>query len=260
MVTIYVSNGRETRRADEVEPEWLLPKSGYYVWVDLAEPDRRGSAHPRRAVRLPRAGHRGRAQGDPDPEGRELRRPPLPDPARHRLLGGAAPLRDARGRHLPGRAVPGHRARRLLAVGRAPAARSVRATTSCWPRGRRRCCTASSTRWSTTTGPRSTSSRRGSTRSRTTSSTGPSQDDVRADPRAQARRGVAAPRRHAAARRRRPAGAARVPADLGAAVVPLPRRLRSPGPARRRGERCSTTASRRCSTPTCRSRRIASTR
>jgi magnesium transporter len=38
MLTIYVSNGRETRRADEVEPEWLLPKSGYYVWVDLQCP------------------------------------------------------------------------------------------------------------------------------------------------------------------------------------------------------------------------------
>jgi magnesium transporter len=38
MVTIYVSNGRETRRADEIEPEWLLPKSGYFVWVDLQSP------------------------------------------------------------------------------------------------------------------------------------------------------------------------------------------------------------------------------
>jgi magnesium transporter len=38
MITIYVSNGRETRLADGVEPEWLLPKSGYYVWVDLQSP------------------------------------------------------------------------------------------------------------------------------------------------------------------------------------------------------------------------------
>jgi magnesium transporter len=38
MVTIYVSNGQETRRAERVEPEWLVPKSGYYVWVDLQEP------------------------------------------------------------------------------------------------------------------------------------------------------------------------------------------------------------------------------
>jgi magnesium transporter len=38
MLTVYVSNGRETRRADEVEPQWLLPKSGYYVWVDLQSP------------------------------------------------------------------------------------------------------------------------------------------------------------------------------------------------------------------------------
>ena len=38
MVTIYVSNGRETRVADEIEPLWLEPKSGYFVWVDLECP------------------------------------------------------------------------------------------------------------------------------------------------------------------------------------------------------------------------------
>jgi magnesium transporter len=38
VLTIYVSNGRETRHAERVEPEWLLPKSGYYVWVDLQSP------------------------------------------------------------------------------------------------------------------------------------------------------------------------------------------------------------------------------
>lgn len=38
MLTVYVSNGKETRRAHAVEPEWLLPKSGYFVWVDLQSP------------------------------------------------------------------------------------------------------------------------------------------------------------------------------------------------------------------------------
>jgi magnesium transporter len=38
MLTIYVSNGRETRRSDSIEPQWLLPKSGYFVWVDLQSP------------------------------------------------------------------------------------------------------------------------------------------------------------------------------------------------------------------------------
>jgi magnesium transporter len=38
MVTIFVSNGRETRLAHAVEPEWLLPKSGYFVWVNLQSP------------------------------------------------------------------------------------------------------------------------------------------------------------------------------------------------------------------------------
>jgi len=38
MVTIFVSNGKETRRAAEVEPQWLLPKSGYFVWVNMQCP------------------------------------------------------------------------------------------------------------------------------------------------------------------------------------------------------------------------------
>lgn len=38
MVTIFVSNGRETRRAEAVEPGWLVHGSGYYVWVDLQSP------------------------------------------------------------------------------------------------------------------------------------------------------------------------------------------------------------------------------
>ncbi len=38
MVTIFVSNGRETRRAPVVEPQWLRPKSGYFVWVNLQCP------------------------------------------------------------------------------------------------------------------------------------------------------------------------------------------------------------------------------
>jgi len=38
MLNIFVSNGRETRRADAIEPEWLRPKSGHYVWVDMQCP------------------------------------------------------------------------------------------------------------------------------------------------------------------------------------------------------------------------------
>ena len=38
MLTIYVSNGKETRHAEAIEPEWLVPKSGFYVWVDLQCP------------------------------------------------------------------------------------------------------------------------------------------------------------------------------------------------------------------------------
>ncbi|HEY8551080.1 MAG TPA: magnesium transporter CorA family protein [Vicinamibacterales bacterium] len=38
MVTIFVWDGKETRAADAVDPAWLLPDSGHYVWVDLTSP------------------------------------------------------------------------------------------------------------------------------------------------------------------------------------------------------------------------------
>jgi magnesium transporter len=38
VITIFVSNGRETRQADMVEPAWLASDSGFFVWVDLTSP------------------------------------------------------------------------------------------------------------------------------------------------------------------------------------------------------------------------------
>jgi magnesium transporter len=38
MVHIFISEGRTTRRVDHVDPAWLRPGSGVYVWVDLASP------------------------------------------------------------------------------------------------------------------------------------------------------------------------------------------------------------------------------
>ena len=118
---IFVSDGRSTRQVERVDPAWLKPGSGVYVWVDLASPTEDEARILLGRLPLPRARHRGRAQGDSDSQGRVLRRLSLSDPARHRLRGGAAPLRDPRGRHLPRRAVPRHRARRFLALGGAPA-------------------------------------------------------------------------------------------------------------------------------------------
>ena len=92
------------------------------------------------------------------PEDRVVRRLPLPDPARHRLPGPAARLQDQGRRLLPGAAVPDHRPPRRVAVDRRAWPRSARATASCSAKAPPRCCTGSSTRWSTTTGRRSTSS------------------------------------------------------------------------------------------------------
>ena len=210
MVTIFVSNAHETRRADTIEPEWLKPKSGYYVWVDLTSP----TEDEDHILHEPFGFHElaiEDALGEPStPKVESVRRVPVHDPARHRLSAARHSLRDPRGRHLRRRAVPGHGARRLSRSVAALARRSARATTRARAKGRRRCCTASSIRWSTTTGRRSTSSRRGSTSSSTTCSIDRRSDDDAFDPRPQARRGLAAPGGDAAARRGRPARPPRV--------------------------------------------------
>ena len=38
MLSIFVSEGRVTRRVDHVDPAWLQPGSEVFVWVDLANP------------------------------------------------------------------------------------------------------------------------------------------------------------------------------------------------------------------------------
>ncbi len=38
MLTIFVSEGRTTRRVDHVDPAWLAHGSGVFVWVDLSSP------------------------------------------------------------------------------------------------------------------------------------------------------------------------------------------------------------------------------
>ncbi len=94
---------------------------------------------------------------DPSAQDRVLRRLSLPDPPRHRLPRLRALLQDAGRRLLPRRPVPGHRPSRHLAdpgAMRDVCQRNARAL----GRGRWRSCTASSTRWSTTTAPRWTSS------------------------------------------------------------------------------------------------------
>ena len=180
-------------------------------------PRRRGGAPaPVRRLPLPRRWRsKTRSARSSSPESRILRGLPLPHPARHRFRGAGALLRrpttstSSSGRNY---LVTVHDGRLAHRSSRSP--RSARATRSAARRrARPRCCTASSTRWSTTTGRRSTSSRSGWTSSRssvfdstatiwrgrssTSSATSPSLRRVRP----------------AAARRRRPAGAARVPAD-----------------------------------------------
>ena len=38
MVTIYFNHGGSTQRVDRVDPAWLTPGSGVWVWVDLSDP------------------------------------------------------------------------------------------------------------------------------------------------------------------------------------------------------------------------------
>ena len=38
MITIYRSEGGATQRVDRLDPKWLKPGSGVWVWVDLSEP------------------------------------------------------------------------------------------------------------------------------------------------------------------------------------------------------------------------------
>lgn len=38
MITIYLNQGGSTRCTDKVDPDWLTPGSGVWVWVDLATP------------------------------------------------------------------------------------------------------------------------------------------------------------------------------------------------------------------------------
>ena len=89
--------------------------------------------------------------------------------------------------------------------------------------------------WSTTTARRWTRSRSGSKQLETRGVQAAEAQPAARDPRPQGGHRLAAARDAAAARRHRPARAARVPADLRDAGVPLPRRLRPPRPADRRG-------------------------
>ena len=88
----------------------------------------------------------------------------------------------------------GHRARRPRRDRSPSCASTATRNPKILAKARSRCSTASSTRWSTTTGPRSRSSRTGSTSSRSEVFDDPTPTLVRADPRREARRRVAAPR------------------------------------------------------------------
>ena len=109
-----------------------------------------GGPHPHRCLPLPRAGGGRRAGRTPSPEARILRRLSLPDPARHRLPGERARVPYPGRRFLRQRPLPGHGASTACPARSARSATSAPATISCSAKGRRSCCTASSTRWSTT--------------------------------------------------------------------------------------------------------------
>ena len=138
-----------------------------FVWIGLQQADPDEVAAVARAVRPPAAGRRGRGEGAPAAQARDLRRRAVP-----RAQAGA--LRRPRGgrRHRGDRDVRGPELRRHGAARRSDVLLRVRAELDHgvpeilerWAPPR--CCTARPTSWSTATRRRSTSSTRTSTRSR----------------------------------------------------------------------------------------------
>ncbi len=154
---VYKHEVGSTTIVDRVDPAWLRPDSGIWVWVDLSSPT------PDEAKLLSEVFHfhdlaiEDAHRRDTPSEDRILRRLPLPDPARHRLQGQRTRLQDAGSRFLPRRAVPRHLSRRHLALGRPRRVISAAATIASSAKAPQRSSIASSTPWSTTTGRRSTS-------------------------------------------------------------------------------------------------------
>ena len=221
MLTIYVSNGRETRLADGVEPEWLLPKSGYYVWVDLQSP----TEEEARILAEPFGFHELAIEDAL----KEIQTPKVESYGDHLYLILHGIDFSAAEHRFATHEVDIFLGEQFLVTVHDEFSRSVAHLRDVCPRND----------FVLAEGPAALlhrivdsmvdnyrpeveklETRLDDLEDRVFNK--PDSDDVRRDPRAQARRVVAAPRGHAAARRRRPAGAPRVHADLGGAVVPLP--------------------------------------
>jgi hypothetical protein len=137
MISIFVNRNGETRTVDQVEPQWLDPKSGVTLWVDLAAfTEDEGKIltdtfhfHPLAvedalsAVQYPKI------------EAYDSYLYIIPP--RHRLRG-RAPVRHARCRLLPRCELPGDRARRALAEHREDARDVPRCTATSSTKGRSR--------------------------------------------------------------------------------------------------------------------------
>ena len=158
-------------------------------------------------------------------EGRGLRRLPLRHPARHRLHGGER--FDARRRLLPRPELPGHRPRRRTRR-RSPSMLAQRPRNPRFSARPVRAVHRIVDAMVDPTGPRSRSSRTGSTSSRSRSSTGPTPSSVRRILDEKREVACAGSSRRSATSSRGWRGAIRRHQHRD--VVPLPRRLRSPGP------------------------------
>ena len=234
MNTIFVHRNGQTEQATSIDRAWLDPASGVVVWVDLAAPSALEALilsdtfqfHPlsvedaMAAVQYPKV--------------------EAYDGYLYIVLHGIDfqesdhCFATQRRRLLPRPDLSRHRARRPRGVDQRAARVRDPQPEDDGRRPGRACSTASSTRWSITTGPRSTSSRRGSTSSRTEIFDAPDPAAGPAHPGREAGGRAPAPDRHAGARRHRPARAPRFPRHQHRDVVPVPRHLRPPGARRRR--------------------------
>ena len=79
------ARGRVHRRVDRVDPAWLKPDSGVWVWVDLDSPTPEEAAHPHDVFHFHELAIEDALSEVASSEGRILRRLSLPDPPRHRL-------------------------------------------------------------------------------------------------------------------------------------------------------------------------------
>ena len=233
------SRSTNTKRRHDgraVDPAWLRPGSGVLVWVVIDNPTAEEARILSDVFHFHELAIEDALERDPPSEDRVLRRLPLPDPARHRLPGAGSTASRRRTSISSSR----RSSWSPFITARRDRSRKVDADLRAQqPGARRRHRGAAAPHVDAMVDNYRPEVEKLAGAARQAGDRGVREAEPEAgaaDPRLQARRRLAAAGRAAAARRGRPAGPARVPADLRAAGVPLPRRPRPPRAAVGRGD------------------------